>query len=230
MKRNTQISCIIPFYNEELRPVKVVESILKVKGISKIIVVDDGSSEEKAYFEIKQRFPQIFSIRLNINGGKANAIKEGLKHVNTEYVFLIDGDLSNIKSDEVEKAIENMIKSPSIDMIILPLVADIIGSNWFRWYTILSGQRILRKQDLEKIYGNHFSGFQIEAAINDYMIKSKKKTYWMSSSMHNFDKYSKWGKWEGIKRVFSLIKDFSDYTGWSNLIWQTLFFCRKKAI
>lgn len=229
MKLNTQVSCIIPFYNEELRPVKVVESISKVKGISKIIVVDDGSSSDQAYSEIKSKFPKVISIRLNKNGGKANAIKEGLKHVYSEYVFLVDGDIKNVKPIEFEDAINKIVRNQQIDMIILPLVTELMKNDWFRVYTILSGQRILKTFDLLKIYENKPSGFQIEAAINAYMMDINKKVFWMPSSIKNLSKYGKWGMMQGIKRMLCMFKEIIKYLGLKNFIRQSLFFCRKEA-
>lgn len=220
---------IIPYYNEGTRPLDTVKLLLTVRNISKIIVVDDGSDNKDIYKELSATFPQVKIIRLAKNSGKANAVKEGLKFATTKYIFLFDADLSEIKPIEIERAIIKIIDSQEIDMIILPLVPKLMKKDWFRWYTILSGQRILRKEDLKKIYQNDFSGFQLEAVINDYMIKNNKKTYWMPSSLLNTSKYQKWGKIEGIKRVISLIKEFAKYTGYRNLIWQTLLFCREEA-
>lgn len=224
--------CIIPFYSEELRPVKVVELILKVKNISKIIVVDDGSPDGKAYFAIKHRFPQVFLIRLNTNSGKAYAIKEGLKRVNTNYVILIDGDHTNIKVDEIEGAIQKIINNPEIDMIILRKIKDetVKVSRFIRHDTIFSGERILKTNDLKKIYQNKFSDYQIEMAINTYMMRNKKNVYWMPSSVNSFNKWEKWGWFEGTKRSLKMFKGFVSYAGWKNLIWQTLFFCRDEAL
>lgn len=226
---NISCDCIVPFFNEGMRPLSVVESILKVKNLSKIIVVDDGSADTSICEELRTEFPEIILIRLEKNTGKTNAVKVGLKQAVAKYVILIDGDLSDIKTNEIEKAIEKITHNPDIDMIILSVVTDLMKKDWFRWYTILSGQRILRKEDLSKIYQKNFSGFQLEAAINDYMINNKKKSYWMPSSIRNISKYRKWGRVEGIRRFFSLVKEFSDYTGWRNLVWQTLFFCRTEA-
>ena len=221
--------CIVPFYNEGLNPFKVIGSLIKVRSISKIIAVDDGSDTDSMYVRLKTNFPQITSIRLKTNGGKANAVKEGLKYVQAEYVFLVDGDLTNVISKEIENAIQKISGNPGIDMIILHVVTDIMKSDPFRLYTILSGQRVLRKYDLETLYRNKFSGFQIESAINDYMVKKNKNTYWMPSSLHNLSKYRKWGKFEGTKRIFTLFKEVADYIGWRNFIWQILFFCKKEA-
>ncbi len=221
--------CIIPFYNEGLKPLDVVNVLTKVKSISKVIVVDDGSDDDSAYIKLKTKFPQITSIRLKTNSGKANAVNEGLKYVNTEYVFLVDGDLTFVMPDELENAIKKITNNSKIDMIILKLVTALIKYDPFRLYTILSGQRILRKFDLEKIYKNKFSGFQIEAAINQYMIDNNKKVFWMKSSIHNLSKLHKWGKIGGIKKILTLFKEIAEYTGWRNYIWQTMFFCRKEA-
>lgn len=59
--------CIIPFYNEGLRVLHVVESVVKVKTISKIIVVDDGSDDRKTYRALKEKYSRVTSVRLEDN-------------------------------------------------------------------------------------------------------------------------------------------------------------------
>ena len=83
--------CIIPFFNEGSKVLCVVESILKVKNIYRIIVIDDGSNDKTSYLTLKTKFPQVVSIRLKINQGKANAVKEGLKYVKNNYIILLMG-------------------------------------------------------------------------------------------------------------------------------------------
>lgn len=221
--------CIIPFYNEDLKPIYVVESLSKVKSISNIIVVDDGSDNDSTIIKLKTKFPQVVSIRLEKNNGKTDAIRIGLKQVREKYVILFDGDLSNIKPFEIDEAIQKIINNAKIDMIILPLVTDLMKNDWFRVYVILSGQRILQTNDLKNVCKDNISGFQIEAAINQYMILKQKNVFWMPSSIHNLSKYKKWGFFQGIKNVFSLFKEIFKYTGWKNFFWQTMFFCKNKA-
>jgi len=204
---------------------------MKVKGISKTIVVDDGSSDENIYSEIKSRFPEVIAIRLKTNNGKASAIREALKHVITDYVFLIDGDHINIKINEIGNAIRKIINNSEIDMIILRKIEDetVKVSRFLRHDTIFSGERILRTNDLRRVYENKFSDYQIEMAINTYMMRSKKNVYWMPSSVNSFNKWEKWGWLEGTKRSLKMFKGFVSYAGWKNFIWQTFFFCRKEA-
>lgn len=222
---------IIPFYNEGLKPIGVIEALTKIKSISKIIIVDDGSNDESTYLQIKTRFPQLKLIRLKTNTGKSNAIREGLKYTNAEYVFLFDGDHTNIKSDEIVHAIKKISDNPEIDMIILRKMEDktVMISRYFRHDIIFSGERILKKSDLDKIYINSFSDYEIEVAINTYMMKNKKLVYWLPSSVHSKNKWAKWGWVLGTKRASNMFKGFIKYAGWRNFIWQTIFFCRKEA-
>lgn len=227
----SKCDCILPFYNEGLKPIDVVEALLKVKSISKIIAIDDGSDDDSTYLKIKTKFPQVTSIRLKTNAGKSNAVKESLKQVKAEYIFLIDGDLTNIKLNEIEDAIQKIINNDSTDMIILRRIEDktVIVSRYIRHDVIFSGQRILRKSDLKNIFINKISDYQVEMAINTYMMKNKKIVYWMQSSVHNSTKWTKWGWIKGTKRSFNMFKGFVNYAGWRNFIWQTLFFCRNEA-
>lgn len=227
---NPSCDCIIPFYNEGPKPLYVVESLLNVKSISKIIIVDDGSEDKSTYEKLQTNFPQIIVIRLKKNTGKANAIKEGLKYSKSEYIFLFDGDHTFIKTNEIDNAILKITNNPKIDMIILRKLKDdtVIISRYFRHDTIFSGERILRLSNLKEIYKKSFSDYQIEIAINTYMVKNKKKVYWMPSSVNSDNKWKKWGWTEGTKRALNMFTGFISYAGWQNFILQTLFFCQKE--
>lgn len=220
--------CIIPFYNEGARVLRVVGSIVKVKNISKIIVVDDGSADRKTYGELKAKFPQVTSVRLENNTGKPNAIRMGLQHITTPYVLLLDGDLSNIKAQELDNAIHKIINSPNIDMIILRRSKDTTSLAWMRQDIVTSGQRILKRQDLENVFADYPRGYQLEWAVNTYMIKKKKKVYWVPFSIHNLWRHQKYGLRAGWKTYWTATVA-NLRVGIPNLIWQTLFFCRDEA-
>lgn len=207
----------------------VVESVLKVNSLSKIIVVDDGSTDRKTYRELKAKFPQVTSVRLNTNIGKADAVKEGLKYVNTSHVLLLDGDLTNIKTDELEKAILKISNNLHIDMIILRRVDDITSNAWARQDIVTSGQRILRSFDLRKVFQRDFSCYQLEVAINAYMMKQKKNVYWMPLSIHGPLRIQKWGWKDGLRQVCSAARGYFTYHLVGQFFWQTLFFCKVEA-
>lgn len=225
-------NCIIPFYNEGSRVLEVARAVSEIKGISKIILVDDGSKSDAIYLALKKQFPKISIIRLEENKGKSEAIKEGLKYVDSDLVLLLDGDLLNIKANEFENAIQQISNNKQIDMIILRRMTDktVIFSRWLRHDIIYSGQRILRTHDLKEIYKNKIVGYQIEVAINTYMMRNRKLVYWMPSTIQNLPKQMKWGWSKGSKNSLNMFRDFVIYAGLRNFVWQTVFFCHRRAI
>lgn len=219
--------CIIPFYNEGQRVINVISSVLKLKKLSQIIVVDDGSESPETYLELKKIFPQVTSIRSEKNIGKPNAVKEGLKHVKSDYVLVMDGDLLDINLNDLENAIEKITNNPQIDMIVLRRVSDNTSLAFIRQDIVTSGQRIFKRQDLEKVFQENDSQYQLEVAVNSYMMKNKKKIYWMPFSFHNIWRHNKWGL-AGYKMYLkATLINFR--VGFYKLIWQTLFFCRQEA-
>jgi len=225
-----KFDCVIAYYNEDLRPLYVVESLLKVKGIAKIITVDDGSTEDTTYRKLKNKFPKITSIRLNENKGKAEAIREGFKYVTSPFILLMDGDLTNIIPTEIERAFNKIQNDPKISMIIFRRVADktVVVSKYLRHDIIFSGQRILKKVDLENSLKQKVFRYNLESAINSYMIKNHKSAYWMPLSVYNLFKQEKWGYSKGIFRIG--IPAFIGFMTSSNIIYQTLFYCRNEVI
>jgi len=221
--------CIIPFYNEGSRVLHVVESVIKVKRILKIIVIDDGSTSKATFEELKVKFPQIIAVRLNMNSGKANAVKEGAKFTTADYVLLLDGDLTNIKTDELENAISRIINNPKIDMIILRRVDDITSNAWARQDIVTSGQRILKISDLRKVFQRNFSCYQLEVVTNAYMMKEKKSVYWMPLSIHGPLRMQKWGWKDGWRQVCSAVRGYFKYHLVGQFFWQTLVFCWQEA-
>lgn len=130
--------------------------------------------------------------------------------------------------EELENAIEKITMNNQIDMIILKRIKDKTGQNPWS-HTITSGQRILKTKDLEKVFETNVSKYQLEIAINMYMIRNKKKVFWMPFSIHNQHKWVKWGYIEGMRKMLEMTYGFISYAGIYNFIWQTLFFCKQEA-
>jgi len=92
----SDLSVLIPLYNEEATIGAVLDRILDLGDmIHEVIVVDDGSSDGSAdavepYCEKDER---IRLIRCEKNKGKTNAIRTALEHVTGEIVVIQDADL-----------------------------------------------------------------------------------------------------------------------------------------
>lgn len=225
MKTKLQVSCIIPFYNEGARLYDVLYEVVKIRNITEIICVDDASDEDQST-EIRQRFPTIQLLRLPTNQGKSGAVKAGLHLATGEYILLIDADLQNLQHKEIEKAIHALQGQPDIDMLILRRVNANLYVRLNRSDILFTGERMLRKRDLEKVYEEEVRGWQLESAINSYMLEHNKKVYWMPQSAVNTQKTSKWGFFQGIRNNLKTHADMMFALGFGNFLKQFFFFAK----
>ncbi|OEJ99450.1 glycosyltransferase family 2 protein [Roseivirga misakiensis] len=110
----TQISIVIPLYNEEESLPELIEWISRVMNkhgfLYEIILVDDGS-DDKSWTVIESLAPNhpIKGIKFNMNYGKSAALNVGFKHTVGEVVITMDADLQD-SPDEIPELYE-MVKS-----------------------------------------------------------------------------------------------------------------------
>lgn len=106
------VDAIVPAFNEEITIGRTITDLLSNRYIRKVIVVNDGSTDEteKAVRLIQASNEERISLVTQINTGKAGAINNGLNYVETEKVFLTDADI-RIPNDHglgyLIKAIDN---------------------------------------------------------------------------------------------------------------------------
>ncbi len=221
-------TCIVPFYNEEQRILWVLEKLIQIPFFDNIITVDDGSTDQWKHvveqFIKKHPSTHITLVSYTQNQWKSHAVSEWLKKVTTDYVFLFDADLSHIKIEEITRLIQAMYDYPEIDMWILRRI-------YAKWYIkllyrelILSGQRMMRTEDLKKVFHKKFDRYQLEVAINTYMYKHNKTTVRFPFSADNSLKSDKWWFWTGWKRDFFMYKDIIGYQGFFSFIKHVFLF------
>lgn len=220
-----KVSCIIPFYNEGERVLKVLEAVACIEGIGEVICIDDGSTD-KTMDIIKAKCSGINGIkliRLPSNCGKSAAVRHALKYTRYDTLLLMDADLQNIESSEVQKAVKAM-SDQSIDMIILRR----INAAWFvkmnRGDLLFSGERLLRKKDLAEILGKEVNGYELEVAINTYMQDKNRKVLWMPWSAVNTYKSRKRGFFEGLAKDLKMYAGMLGYAGAMGLLKQIVSF------
>lgn len=87
------IDAIIPAYNEEACIVASVRQLLANRYISRVIVVNDGSTDDTARLidMLATSHPRLLAVH-QANSGKGGAIMKGLDLVTSKYVFLTDAD------------------------------------------------------------------------------------------------------------------------------------------
>jgi len=223
-KQKPKVSCIIPFWNEDQRLFAVLDEVVKVQNLSETICVDDASDNDQSE-KIKKSYPNIILIRLNKNVGKSHAILEGLKHAKGDFILLLDADLRNLNYIEINNAIKAIEETPIIDMLILRRVKAPLFVKITRGDVLSTGERIVKRQDLQKLLGGYIKGWELESKINLYMYNHKKKVFWVPHS--GINTHWKWG-WN-VDLIYHKKKMSDIYSiGLINLIRLYLFFGKKK--
>lgn len=95
-------SIVIPNWNGEDKLRRNLPKVLKVKGISEVVVVDDASSDNSVEV-LEKQFPQIKLIKKNANSGFADTVNLGFKNTESELVFLLNSDATP-QPDALENA------------------------------------------------------------------------------------------------------------------------------
>jgi len=218
------ITCIVPFRNEKQRIGEVLTQLLKVKNISEIICVDGMSSDGGGEY-IRSHFPSIQLITLTNNMGKTGAVQEGLKVAKGEYILFFDADLKGIIPQEVDSVLETVVNDSSIDMVVFSRNTPRLITKINRFDLIYTGERILKKSDLSLILQSGVSQFQLEIAINTFMMRNKKNIFYFSASHMNLPKTGKFGLISGIAEDLKMFWQVCSFDP-LNYFLQTFFFCR----
>lgn len=135
------VTCIVPAFNEAPRIGAVLRVLTVHPMIGRVIVIDDGSTDDTA--AIAERFTRVDLIRLWPNGGKTLALAAGFARTEGPYVMLIDSDLTGLDhadlSDLILPVLENRADiSISLRGKTSPLWR-LIGIDY------ISGERMLRR-------------------------------------------------------------------------------------
>ncbi len=223
-RSNSHVSCIIPFFNEGTRVLGVLDAIAKSRTISEIICVDDGSADE-TYKKIQSDYPNVTLVRLDRNQGKSRAVAQGVARARQDNILLFDADLQGIDITQVDQAIMAFASSPWVDMMILRRARDLLLCRVLRIDIVLSGERLLRKCDLEQALESSPLGYQLELAINDYMDTNSKSVCWKPLSSEHTVKIAKAGLASGIVKEFKQHTALMRFKGARWYLWNLTTFC-----
>lgn len=102
-----KVSVVIPAFNEEKSIIHVIDTVKKVKSITEIIVVDDGSTDNT--YNLVSECDGVILLKHLTNKGKGSAMKTGLKKVTNDIVLFLDADLSEINQYQVEAIIQPIL-------------------------------------------------------------------------------------------------------------------------
>lgn len=110
-----KLSVIIPVYNEKNTLKTVLDSVVKVKEISEVIVVNDGSTDgsKKILDTYRHKKVKVFH---KTNGGKGSAVRYGLTKVTGDYTVIQDADLE-YHPDDIPLLMEPVLKRTNVQVV-----------------------------------------------------------------------------------------------------------------
>ncbi len=171
------LSIVIPAYNEEDGVGEVIERILKVEpelqaiGLDglELIIVDDCSKDRTAEIVESYADQGVILIRHEQNKNYGGALKTGFRHAKGDYLAFMDAD--GTYPPEYYPAMFKALKEQAADLVIgsrmagvesdMPLTRRIGNTVFATLVSIIahkritdsaSGQRILKREALEKLY------------------------------------------------------------------------------
>ncbi len=199
------ITAIIPAYNEEQTIGGVLQCITKVKEITQIIVVSDGSTDKTA--ETAAAY-DIELIDLKENVGKGGAMKAGMERCANDCVLFLDADLIGLTQKHVLELITPVINNEA-DMTIGIFKNGRIVTDLAQKVTpYLSGQRAVKKTLLDRIPNIDITRYGVEVALTKYGEKNSIRTREVYlEDMTHVTKEEKLGIFKGMQARFKMYWD-----------------------
>lgn len=156
------MAAIVPAFEEERTVGDVVRALKSSPLVGEVIVVDDGSADRTAELAAAAGATVI---RQTGNAGKGEAVRLGAAATRASVLLLCDADFIGFTAAHAERLLRPVLegrlamctglrdRGPSLTCLIAHL-------------PLLSGERALRRDVLERVPARFLSGFRLEIALN----------------------------------------------------------------
>jgi len=209
-------TCLIPAYDEATTIGYVLSQLSQVSAINQIIVINDGSTDNTT--QITRQFNHVTLITHKMNLGKSASIKTGLQVAKNSTIFLCDADLIQLELSGLNKALQ-IYQTHSLDLLILRRHPTPLLNRIFKANLMLSGLRLLSSNSLASVLNHPLLPYQIELAINVYMLTHHKSIAQALIPYSDLHKITKLGYVRGF------LQEISMYASLTKLLdyWKQLF-------
>ncbi|MDI3535303.1 MAG: polyprenyl-phospho-N-acetylgalactosaminyl synthase [Thermosediminibacterales bacterium] len=203
-----KVGVIIPAFNEAPRISDVLNRVIKMPFFDKIVVVDDGSTDET--FSIARKYP-VNTLKLEKNLGKGAALQHGLSLLkNVDICVFLDADLINLNENHVQALISPLLEDSEMDMSIGVFYdrrkksVDLAQ----KYFSILNGQRALSRKFIDTLPDLSWSRFGVEVLLSKYAKKTGAKvTYPPLEGISHYTKEEKLGFYRGFIYRLQMYKE-----------------------
>jgi len=156
-----KIIMVVPAYNESDVIERTIEGLKKIDLIDKIVVVDDGSTDNTA--EIAKEKGAVV-IQLKENRGKGYAMRKALNSIDCDIVGFVDGDVG-LSSSEVIKLLEPVVND-EVDFTIAKFPKAEKNTN------VKGGFGLVKKLAYKGVY--YFTGKEMETSLSGQRVYKRK--------------------------------------------------------
>ncbi len=178
----------------------LIDQVIVVQNFS----VDNTSKVVKAFIK-RTKSKKVKLLEEYERRGKAYAMYRGVAAAKSQIVLFLDADLWNLNEKNVTDLVSPLIKGETDQTI------GFRGDSLFlfKWVSVdpIGGERALEKNVFLQMPDCRGCGFGIESLINDFIIRSKKKTKVVPMpNVHHTLKYVKRGFFRGWYDDFGMIR------------------------
>ena len=201
----SNVGVVIPAWNEEhdIRP--VLETVGPVEWLTKIVVIDDGSTDNTLHVarDCAQNYSRMVVEHLPDNQGKAAAMLAGMRALPQEIdtVIFIDADLIGLTADHLVR-LHSPVKEKQCEMSVAIFKDGYWRTDYSQRYAPnLNGQRCLPREAAEGAIGPLAdSGYGVEIGLTLYARRKKWRIQYVPwEGMTHDMKESKLGWREGYR-------------------------------
>jgi polyisoprenyl-phosphate glycosyltransferase len=156
-----KVDVVVCALNESKTIADVVGSLKSVDVVERVIVVDDGSTDNTAALAAAAG---AYIVRLETNVGKASAMRRGLAEVTTDDVLFWDADLLGITDDTVFRMLDpHLIRRTNMTVGVIQTFGQKVAPEW-------SGQRLLAASAMREFFDAHpeLARFSVEREITEW--------------------------------------------------------------
>ncbi len=179
-----KIAVLIPAYNEEGRIGAVLEVITRIPFVNQIVVVNDGSEDKTA--QVVEKYHKVTLVSYFPNKGKAFALKEGLKVINTDITAFLDADLIGLGKKHIVDLINPVVYGKT-ETTIGNFKGGRLRTDFGQslWGKDLSGQRAAKTEFWKRVFSEiddeeiEKLRFGIEERITSYIKANKIDAYYV---------------------------------------------------
>ncbi len=197
------ITCLIPAWNEASRIGGVLAALRDVQGVTRVMVIDDGSDDDTAGVAARHGAEVL---RTPGNQGKTRALALGLAACDSSHVLLLDADLTGLTPAAIAALIAPVRTGQAGASVSLrgnaPLAWRVLGVDY------ISGERVLPRALIAPGALMALPRFGFEVWLNRQLIAAGTRVAVVRwPGVASPSKAAKRGLWRGLRADAAMMAD-----------------------